>query len=116
MTVEKIKDFIYENYYRRIGFFQEKSYSSLKHQKKQDSLLLATKLIQKYLVLLILNSTINLICREKNAKLVKRSKIITQQTKTFENRNVVDIKSVTIEHPKTFHKLSKTIRQAEKVS
>ena len=31
------------------------------------------------------------------------------------NTNIVDIKSVIIEHPKTSHKLSKTIKQAEKV-
>ena len=36
--------------------------------------------------------------------------------KTFENPNIVNIKSVIIEHPKTSHKLSKTIRQTEKVS
>ena len=51
-----------------------------------------------------------------NTKLVKRSKIISQQLKTFEHPNFVDIKSVTIKHPKTSHKFFKTIRQAEKVS
>ena len=34
----------------------------------------------------------------------KRSKIITQQSKTLENPNIVGIKSVTKEHPKTSHK------------
>ena len=57
-----------------------------------------------------------LFIRTKNTKPVKQSKIITQQPKTFENPNIVDIKSVIIEHPKTSHKLSKTIRLAEKVS
>ena len=33
-----------------------------------------------------------------------------------ENLNIVDIKLAIIEHPKTSHKLSKTIRQVEKVS
>ena len=47
---------------------------------------------------------------------MKQSNIITQQPKTLENPNIIDIKSVTIEHPKTSNKLSKTIRQAEKVS
>ena len=41
--------------------------------------------------------------------------MITHQLKTFENPNIVDIKLVIIEHPKTSHKLSKTIRQCEKV-
>ena len=53
--------------------------------------------------------------RKKNTKSVKQSKMITQEPKTFENSNIVDIKSVIIEHPKTSHKLSKTVRHAEKV-
>ena len=41
--------------------------------------------------------------------------MITQQPKKFENPNGVDIKSVITEHPKTSHKLPKTIKQTEKV-
>ena len=52
---------------------------------------------------------------KKNWKSVKQSEITTYQPKTFENPNIVDKKSVITEHPKTSHKLSKTIRQAEKV-
>ena len=37
------------------------------------------------------------------------------QTNTFKNLNIVDIKSIITEHPKTSHKVSKTISQAEKV-
>ena len=55
------------------------------------------------------------IIRKKNTNSLKRSKRITQQANTFENPNI-DIKSVIIEHPKTLHKLFKTITQAEKVS
>ena len=51
----------------------------------------------------------------KNINSVKQSKLITYQPKTFENPNIVDIKLVITEHPKTTHKLSNTIRQAEKV-
>ena len=40
-------------------------------------------------------------------------KIITQQSRTLENPNIFGIKS---EHLKISHKLSKAIRQAEKVS
>ena len=47
---------------------------------------------------------------------MKRSKIIIQQTKNLENSNIVNLKSVSIEHFKTSCKLSKAIRQAEKVS
>ena len=53
---------------------------------------------------------------EKSTKLVKWSKITTQQLKTVENPNIVDIKLVVIEHPKTLHKLPKEICQAGKVS
>ena len=64
----------------------------------------------------MLRNIIIFIWREKNTGLVKWSKIITQQLKATENPNIVGIKSVIIEHPKTSHKLSKTIRQAGKVS
>ena len=53
--------------------------------------------------------------RKKNRKSVKKSKIITYQPRTFENPNIVDIKSIITKHPKTSHKLCKTMRQAEKV-
>ena len=46
---------------------------------------------------------------------MKQSEIISQQPKARENRIIVDIKPVFIEHPKTYHKLSKTIKQAKKV-
>ena len=48
----------------------------------------------------------------RKKKLVKRLKIITYQPKPFEKPNIVDIKSIITEHPKTSHKFSKTIRQA----
>ena len=47
--------------------------------------------------------------------MVTWSKIITQQRKAIENPNIIDIKSVTIENPKTSCKWSNTIRHAEKV-
>ena len=50
--------------------------------------------------------------RKKSTKSVKQSKVITYQPKTFENLNIFHIKPVIIEHPKIFHKLSNTIRQA----
>ena len=40
----------------------------------------------------------------------------TQQPNTLENPNIVDIKSVTIEHPKTSRKLSKAREPAKNVS
>ena len=35
MSVNEIRDFIFENYYRRSGFSKENSYYSMKHQKKK---------------------------------------------------------------------------------
>ena len=48
---------------------------------------------------------------KKHTKPVKQSKVITEQPKSFKNSNIIDIKSIIIEHSKTSHKLSKTIRQ-----
>ena len=62
----------------------------------------------------MLKSTQSFITKE-NTKSVNQSKIINYQPKTFQNPNVVGIKSIIIEHPKTSHKWSKTISQAEKV-
>ena len=53
--------------------------------------------------------------RKKTTKSVKQQKRITPQPKIFENTNIADIKSIIIEHQKTLHKLTKTIRQAKKV-
>ena len=54
--------------------------------------------------------------KRTSTELLKRSKINTQQPKTLENQKTADIKSVFIEHPKTSRKLSKAIREAEKIS
>ena len=43
--------------------------------------------------------------RKKNTKSLKQSEITTYQHKSFENPNIVLIKSVIKEHPKTSHKL-----------
>ena len=64
--------------------------------------------------MVMLKSTQSFITKE-NTKSVNQSKIITYQPKTFENPNVIGIKSIIIEHPKTSHKFSKTISHAEKV-
>ena len=36
MTTKELKDFIYENYHRRIVFPKGNSYYSMKHQKEKD--------------------------------------------------------------------------------
>ena len=48
---------------------------------------------------------------KENIKSVKELEVTTYQSKTFENPNIVDIKSITTENPKTSHKLFKTMRQ-----
>ena len=47
MSIKEIKNFIFENYYKRIGFSEESSYYSIERLKKKDLLLLANKLIKK---------------------------------------------------------------------
>ena len=46
-SVNEIRDFIFENYYKRIEFSREDSYYSMKRLKRKDLLLLANKLIEK---------------------------------------------------------------------
>ena len=53
--------------------------------------------------------------RKKNRKSVKQSEIITHQPNAFKNPNIADIKPIITERPKTLYKLTKTIKQAEKV-
>ena len=48
MTVKEIRHFLFENYYKQIGFSKENNYCSMKHQKK-DLQLLSTKLTEKIL-------------------------------------------------------------------
>ena len=78
----------------------------MKDQKKKDLPLLATKLVETATTA---KQYYKFYLKRKNTKLLKKSKIITQQPKNFENTITDDIKSVTIEHPKTSHKLSNAI-------
>ena len=78
-------------------------------------MLLASKLIEKILDPHNAKKHYQSFVRKKNTKSVKESETITYQPKTFENSNFVDIKLITTEHPKTSHRLSKIIGQAEKV-
>ena len=43
MTVNELRYFIFENYYRRIGFSKENSYYSMKLHRKRDLQLFGTK-------------------------------------------------------------------------
>ena len=46
MSVNEIKDFNFENYYKRIGFSTKITYNSMKRLNKKDLLLIANKLIK----------------------------------------------------------------------
>ena len=52
IPINETKDFIFENYYKRIGFSKENSCYSIKRLKK-DSMLLSNKLIEKYPILIM---------------------------------------------------------------
>ena len=78
----------------------------MKQLKRKDLLLLANKLIEKVADPCNAKEHYQSFLRKRNIKSAKQSEIITYQPKTFENSNIVDIKSVITEHPKTSHKLS----------
>ena len=59
MTVEELKDFTFGKYHQQMGFTIENSYYSMEHQKKKDLQLLATKLTEKCLTLVMIRSTTN---------------------------------------------------------
>ena len=79
----------------------------MKSLKRVDLLLLATKLIEKIPDPRHAEEHYQSFIRKKNTKSVKKWKIFTDQPKTFESPNIVGIKSVITDHPKTSHKLSK---------
>ena len=47
MSINDIRDFIFESYYKRIGFSKESSYYLIKLFKRKDLLFFTHKLIQK---------------------------------------------------------------------
>ena len=100
-----IINFIFENYYKQIGFSKEGSYYSMKRLKRKDLLLFAHKLIGEVPNFRNAKQHYESYLRKQNRKSVKQSVIITYQPKIFDT---VDIKSVITEHPKTSHKLCKT--------
>ena len=57
MTVNKIRDFLFGTYYKRIGFSKEKSFYSLKHLKKR--VIVACKQINRKKKILMLENIIN---------------------------------------------------------
>ena len=78
----------------------------MKHlKKKKDLLLLANRLIEKIPDPRNAKEHYQSFIRKKNSKSVRQSEITTDQPKSFENLNIVDMKPNITEHAKTFHKL-----------
>ena len=100
MSTHEMKDFIFEKYDKRIGFSKESSFIEWNAWKK--------KLIEKIPYPCNAKEHYQSFIRKKNTK----SETSTSIPKTFDT---VDIKSIITEHLKTSHKLSKIIRQVEKV-
>ena len=97
-------------------FAKENSYYLMEHQEKNDFQLFETNLTENISDSRNAKEHYQSFLRKKHINPVKQSKIISQQSKPTENPNIIDIKSVTAENPRTSLKLSKTIRQAGKVS
>ena len=76
MTANEIRDFIFKNYYKRIGFSKENSYYSMKHKKK-DLQLFPIKLTEKIPDPRNAREHYQLFMRKKNTKSTKQSKIIS---------------------------------------
>ena len=60
MAIKELRDFIYETYYKRVGFNKENVYYSLKCQKKKDLQSFVNKLTKK-MILIKLKNIISLI-------------------------------------------------------
>ena len=101
MLVNKVRDSIFENYYKRIGFSNKSSYYSMKRLEKHDFLFLTTKSIEKIPDPCNAKIHYQSFVRKKNTKSVKQSKIVTYQPKTCESSNIVDVKSVITAHQRT---------------
>ena len=105
MSVNEIRYFIFENYYKQIGFSAENSYYLTKRWKKR--FIASCKEINRKLP-----DSCN--AKEHYQSFIRKEKSksqrITYQPKSFENPNIVDIKSVIMQHSKISHALSKSIK------
>ena len=114
MSLNEIRDFMFENYYKRIGFSEENNYLFNEKFEGKRFIVACKQVNRKYTWSSQCQRALSIIYKKEKHKTSKTIK--NNQGKTFENPNIVDIKSTITEHPKTWHKLSKIIIQAEKVS
>ena len=80
MSINEIKDFIFENFYKRIWFSKASSFYSMKRLKK-NILLLTNKLVEKMPDPNNAKQNYQSFGRKKYKKSVKQQKIITHQPK-----------------------------------
>ena len=101
MSVNEPRDFIFENYSKRI-WFVKKNIIQL-----NAWFLIAYKLVENISDPRNAKEHYQSFIRKKNTRSVKQSEIIAYQPKAFENPNIVDKKSVIIEHPETLLNFSR---------
>ena len=75
---------------------------TLLRKKKKDLFLLANKLIETIPDPRNAKEHYKLFMKKESTKSGKQSEVIIYERKTFKNPNIVDIKSIIIEHPKNF--------------
>ena len=107
MSVNELRDYFSENFYKQIGFVKQRSYYAMTRLKKRF-VVACNKINGKITDPRNAKEHCQSFIGKKNTKSVKQSGIITYQQKVFENSNIVVIKSGIIKHSKTSHKLSKT--------
>ena len=60
MSINEVKNFIFENYYKQIGFSKEISYYLMKRLNKKRFIVVRYQINkEKYLILVMLKNTIN---------------------------------------------------------
>ena len=60
MSVNELRDFIFQNYYKRTGFAKERSFFSIKCLKKKNFFVAFNQISRKkYLILVMLKKFIN---------------------------------------------------------
>ena len=105
VTVKDLREFIFKNYYKRIGFTKRDSYHLLKKaQKKKDLVLFATNLTKKIPDHTKAKEHYELFLKNKGEK-------IHEVPKSMKKTNNGGIKYVTVRHYKTASNLLKPIKQ-----
>ena len=89
MSINEISNFVFENYFKSIGFSKESSYYQIKHLKRKDLLLLANKLIGKVPDGCNAKEHYQSFLRKQNRKSVKQSEIITYNQKLLKTQTVL---------------------------